>query len=210
VSVLYGGSDTELTHAGLLGWRRQTGARPDLCALPAGHWLVDEDPAGVAGCVADRLLAGPGTPQPAARVRPPRAEPAPAPVPTTTAVDQEATWPAGEPADEPAADAALAILGEGVRARIGRPIGADENFFDAGLTSSVLVELHEISSRDLADRFPVTAMFAYPNLRALRRYLVEGDRSAPARAHPAAGGDQLRRTGHAWRELRARLRSETS
>jgi surfactin synthase thioesterase subunit len=57
VTVLYGRDDDQLTRGGLLGWRRQTTTRPDLCELAAGHWLVEEDPAGVATCIADRVLA---------------------------------------------------------------------------------------------------------------------------------------------------------
>jgi surfactin synthase thioesterase subunit len=57
ITVLYGRDDTELTKGELLGWRRQTISRPELCELAAGHWLVDEDPAGVAACLAERILA---------------------------------------------------------------------------------------------------------------------------------------------------------
>jgi surfactin synthase thioesterase subunit len=57
VTVLVGREDDQLTRGGLLGWRRQTTRRPELCELAAGHWLVEEDPAGVAGCLADRVLA---------------------------------------------------------------------------------------------------------------------------------------------------------
>jgi surfactin synthase thioesterase subunit len=57
ITVLYGRDDTDLSLGGLLGWRRQSTVRPDLCDVPGGHWLVDEDPAGVAARLAGRIMA---------------------------------------------------------------------------------------------------------------------------------------------------------
>jgi surfactin synthase thioesterase subunit len=64
ITVLYGREDPDLSLGGLLGWRRHTVAgRPELCAFPTGHWLVDEEAPGVAACLAERLLAArPGGP----------------------------------------------------------------------------------------------------------------------------------------------------
>jgi surfactin synthase thioesterase subunit len=62
VTVLYGRDDTGLAMGALLGWRRETTVRPDLCPVPGGHWLVDEDPAGVAACLAERILTDPSFP----------------------------------------------------------------------------------------------------------------------------------------------------
>lgn len=69
ISVLHGRGDGELSRGSLLGWRRQSTSRPDLCELEVGHWLVDEDPARVAACLADRieadlLVAAPGQESP--------------------------------------------------------------------------------------------------------------------------------------------------
>ncbi|WP_320068797.1 thioesterase II family protein [Micromonospora sp. RTGN7] len=55
VTVLYGRDDDQLTRGGLLGWRRHSTSRPELCELEAGHWLVAEDPAGVAARLAARI-----------------------------------------------------------------------------------------------------------------------------------------------------------
>lgn len=55
VSVLYGRDDPDQSRGGLLGWRRFSTSRPDLCELKAGHWLVDENPAEVASCIAERI-----------------------------------------------------------------------------------------------------------------------------------------------------------
>ncbi len=70
VSVLYGQDDQGLSRGSLLGWRRHSTSRPDLCELNVGHWLVDEDPTGVAACLADRIhadvlvaAAQPGSPE---------------------------------------------------------------------------------------------------------------------------------------------------
>ena len=65
-----------------------------------------------------------------------------------------------------------------ITAAIGRPIGPDENFFDAGLTSLALVRIHAESTRSLSAPPPVVAMFAHPNLRALRSHLLAGGGSA--------------------------------
>lgn len=209
VTVLYGRDDTELTTGGLLGWRRQAVSRPDLCELPAGHWLVDEDPAGVAACIAAciaaRVLADGSVPPRAGRSdRRARDDEAPGDGAPDGAVRSD-----GAIRSVPSAESALAAIERNVRDIVGRPIGKDENFFDAGLTSPTLVALHLTSTRELADPFPVTAMFAYPNLRALRRYLAEGEPSSPADVKAVAGGDRARRAGEAWRELRKRLRSES-
>lgn len=188
VSVLYGRDDTELTTGALVGWRRQTGTRPALCELNAGHWLIDEDPAGVAACVRARLAGEQAAP---ARPAPRLAGPAMPAVP-----DREAQLPA-------AAENVLAAIRRDLSAAVGRPLGEDENFFDAGLGSSDLVRMHAGSTAAMTEPFPVTAMFAYPNLRALRRHLAAG------RTPDGAGTDRRRRSGETWRELRRRLHGES-
>ena len=56
ITVLYGRDDADLNLGGLLGWRRHTSAaRPELRGFAAGHWLIDEHPAGVAACLAEGL-----------------------------------------------------------------------------------------------------------------------------------------------------------
>ena len=107
------------------------------------------------------------------------------------------------------AERALVAIEDTIRGVLGRSIGPDENFFDAGLTSLALVQLHEVSTRELSTALPVTAMFAHPNLRALRRYLSGGEVAAPAVANRPTDAGQLRRIGSARRELRRRIRSES-
>lgn len=60
ITVLYGRDDADLNLGGLLGWRRHTtAARTELRGFAAGHWLVDEHPAGVAACLAEILAVDP-------------------------------------------------------------------------------------------------------------------------------------------------------
>lgn len=95
---------------------------------------------------------------------------------------------------------------DAVTVRLGRRIGPDENFFDAGLDSLTLVALHEQVAGAAAGHFPITDLFAHPNLRALGRRWSEsvhgGQGAMPAgagrvRNRPAVGQIGLRR-----RELR--------
>ncbi|NUT32234.1 MAG: acyl carrier protein [Hamadaea sp.] len=106
----------------------------------------------------------------------------------------------------PEAQRALEAIESTIRAVLGRAIGPDENFFEAGLTSLALVQLHEVSTRASTIAMPVTALFAHPNLRALRRFLSTGRAQETTRGPRAAGA---RRIGAARRDLRKRIRSES-
>ncbi|WP_320068798.1 non-ribosomal peptide synthetase [Micromonospora sp. RTGN7] len=151
--------------------------------------------------VVDRLgVSRNGKPVPAEPAGPPPADSA------DPADPEEPAASSGAAATD--AERALTAIEETIRGVLGRPIGPDENFFDAGLTSLALVQLHEVSTRELATALPVTAMFAYPNLRAMRRYLSGGEAAAPAVPVRSAGG-AVRRVGNARRELRKRIRSES-
>lgn len=96
-------------------------------------------------------------------------------------------------------DSAVAAIEAAIHAALGRALGADENFFDAGLTSRALVSAHAEGTRGLSAPPPVTVLFAHPNLRALRRYLA-----GPAAAAPPERGSAGRR------ELRRRARGEVA
>lgn len=104
------------------------------------------------------------------------------------------------------AERALAALRRDLTAVLGRAPGRDENFFDAGLDSGGLVRVHTASTRDLDDPYPVTVLFAYPNLRAVHRFLSEGERNPRGRAAGIRGAG---RSGTARRHLRQRLRDES-
>lgn len=89
---------------------------------------------------------------------------------------------------------------------LGRRIGPEENFFDAGLDSLTLETLHGQVTRGAAGHFPITDLFAHPNLRALGQRWSESADDGPGpmpgeshrmRAVPAVGVIGRRR-----RELR--------
>ncbi|MGV9598927.1 acyl carrier protein [Streptosporangium sandarakinum] len=111
-----------------------------------------------------------------------------------------------------------------IESRLGRPVDPDENFFEAGLNSMALVELHADITGTFGIDIPVTAMFTRPNARALGR-LVESTRAgAPAPGGPDAGSptpgspvggaperaaddpSRSRPSGGGRRDVRARIR----
>ncbi|MFE3455656.1 acyl carrier protein [Nonomuraea sp. NPDC059194] len=94
------------------------------------------------------------------------------------------------------------VVAELVERRLGRPLDPDLNFFEAGLDSLALVELHDEITGTLGVDLPATALFTHPNLEALGRLIAQG--SAPAR------GDAGRRrpVGGSRRDIRARLRED--
>lgn len=103
----------------------------------------------------------------------------------------------------PAADR----VAEMIEARLGRPVDPDENFFEAGLNSMALVELHADLTGELGLDFPVTSMFTRPNVRALSRLVEEAREPAkqePARNEPA----RLRAVGGSRRDVRSRIRRD--
>ncbi|MFI6510708.1 MULTISPECIES: acyl carrier protein [Streptosporangium] len=89
-----------------------------------------------------------------------------------------------------------------IEARLGRPVDPDENFFEAGLNSMALVELHADLTGVLGLDFPVTSMFTRPNVRALSR-LVEGAQE-PVKSEPP----RLRPVGGSRRDVRSRIRRD--
>lgn len=108
-----------------------------------------------------------------------------------------ASRPTGNQQDD-SADKVAAI----VERRLGRALDPELNFFEAGLDSLTLVELHEEITSTLGVELPVTAMFTHPNLRALGRLMAQG--AAPAKAD--AG--RRRAVGGSRRDVRARIRED--
>ena len=83
---------------------------------------------------------------------------------------------------------------DAVTGKLGRQLGPDENFFDAGLDSVTLEALHGQVTVGAAGRYPITDLFAHPNLRALaRRWSDSAHRDDSARrddsTHRDDGGD---------------------
>ncbi|GIH80014.1 acyl carrier protein [Planobispora longispora] len=94
----------------------------------------------------------------------------------------------------------VAGLAELVERRLDRPLDPDLNFFEAGLNSLALVELHDEITTTLGIDLPATALFTHPNLAALARLIAQG--GAPARADAA----RRRPVAGNRRDIRARLR----
>ncbi|WP_440082048.1 thioesterase II family protein [Streptosporangium sp. LJ11] len=55
VTVLYGSRDGSMSRGGLLGWRRQSVARPSMRELDASHWLAEETPDLLATVIAEEI-----------------------------------------------------------------------------------------------------------------------------------------------------------
>jgi aryl carrier-like protein len=96
----------------------------------------------------------------------------------------------------------LGRLADLARQTIGRDLGPDENFFDAGLTSIGLLRLHGQLLAEFGDRVTVSTLFAHPNLRAIAGYLAPGTtevRTRPGRAgrgRHGAAAEARRRIRH--------------
>ena len=125
---------------------------------------------------------------------PPQAVAAPAPHPRpagdTTAPDETVDW-----------------LLELLREVVGRDVGRDENFFDAGLTSMSLLRLHARIAQTTPDPVPPTAMFAHPSAGALARFLSGRDTpGAPGRRRRRDSVDLERVSVEAQQRREARRR----
>ncbi|WP_283133520.1 acyl carrier protein [Rhizohabitans arisaemae] len=95
-------------------------------------------------------------------------------------------------------------VGDLVEAKLGRQIGLDESFFEAGLNSLALVDLHEEITGKLGVDMPITTLFRYPNLRLLGGYLKDSG----ANARQAAPERSSRPIGGSRRDIRSRLRKD--
>jgi hypothetical protein len=97
----------------------------------------------------------------------------------------------------------VARLAEVMGELIGRPIGSDENFFEAGLDSASLVQVHREVTAAYPAAFPITELFARPNLRALGHFLTAGAvPDKPAGRHEQGQAVEARRRALGRRALR--------
>jgi acyl carrier protein len=97
------------------------------------------------------------------------------------------------------------VVDEVIREVAGIAVEPDGSFFEAGLTSALLVEIHARLEDRLGRAIPVTDLFKYPSRRALAGHLAGPAAAAPvsaARDRPLSTADR--------RELRARLRHQGS
>lgn len=77
---------------------------------------------------------------------------------------------------------------------VGREIGPDENFFEAGLDSVLLLHLHAQVASAVPDAPPATAMFAHPNIASFAGYVASRERALPA-SRRRRGKTELARIG---------------
>jgi hypothetical protein len=73
------------------------------------------------------------------------------------------------------------LLDETIRSVAGFPVDLDAGFFEAGLTSALLLRVHRDLEAVLGGDIPVLLLFQHPTRRVLARRLA-------ARAHGAAVG----------------------
>jgi aryl carrier-like protein len=98
----------------------------------------------------------------------------------------------------------VARLAAAISDAIGRPIRDTENFFEAGLDSSRLVELHTQVTVGMVKPFPVTLLFARPNLAALGRHLAGVRTPVPRGRRDRTAANDPRAMAAARRALRSR------
>lgn len=96
-----------------------------------------------------------------------------------------------------------ATLASMVAEALGRVASPEENFFEAGMDSAGLVALHERISERLDVEFPITELFAHPNLGALVGFV-----SASGRPDARTRGDTAarRRRSASRHQVRSRSR----
>lgn len=90
---------------------------------------------------------------------------------------------------------------------IGRRIGADEHFFEAGLTSIKLLQLHTLLADAVPDPPPATVFFEHPTVREVAELLTQAGGSAGS-ASPLAPATQSTRATDRRRAIRSQLNHE--
>jgi hypothetical protein len=107
------------------------------------------------------------------------------------------------PAKEQSAKDWEAVLGAAIRQVAGFDVPADAGFFEAGLTSALVVGLFERLLDQLGPDVPVTVFFTYPTRRSLAAHLAgrSAGPAGPIVAEVAAG----RLSATARRDLRSRM-----
>ncbi|HKI03852.1 MAG TPA: non-ribosomal peptide synthetase, partial [Thermoanaerobaculia bacterium] len=83
-------------------------------------------------------------------------------------------------------------------------VGIDDNFFDSGGHSLLAVRVYHRLKGALGREFPLVAMFEYPTIRALARYLEAGEAAPASRQRGQDRGARRREAA------RSRNRSRTS
>ena len=118
------------------------------------------------------------------------------------------------PAPEAAADRAVeataleSAISELWRSVLHREaVGLDDNFFDLGGDSLLLVSVHSRLQKHLNREISLTDLFGYPTVRGLARHLSNSEQRADfAKAQDSA--QQQRQAFHRWRERRSAVDRE--
>jgi amino acid adenylation domain-containing protein/non-ribosomal peptide synthase protein (TIGR01720 family) len=72
-------------------------------------------------------------------------------------------------------------------------VGIDDNFFDLGGQSMLLVQLHHALREALSAEFPIVSLFAHPTIRSFARHLDRPARAGDPRADALNRAEQQRR-----------------
>lgn len=94
---------------------------------------------------------------------------------------------------------------------LGGEVAPDDNFFDLGLNSISLLNLHALLQRETGGRLPVTELFTHTTVRSLAGFLQRSDQSGDwdhKLARRGAGRDRGRGAAATRRAVRARIHRE--
>ena len=112
----------------------------------------------------------------------------------------EPRWGAGSEYVAPAGELEEALAEIWCRVLGSERVGVDENFFDLGGHSLLMVTLQEQLRRELAVEVTLVELFQYPSIRRLAEHLVQPSEDA---AQPdTQGAERSSTTGHASRSSR--------
>ncbi len=98
------------------------------------------------------------------------------------------------------------LLDDIVHAVSGARVGLDANFFEAGLTSALMLQVHRRLGERLGWEPPVWALFKYPTRRTLARCLAAGP-AGLGDPEPVTVRPSTQSTVDARRALRSQIRS---
>jgi amino acid adenylation domain-containing protein/non-ribosomal peptide synthase protein (TIGR01720 family) len=84
-------------------------------------------------------------------------------------------------------------------------VSVEDNFFDLGGHSLLLVQMHNRLRETLGTEFPVVTLFEYPTVRLLARYLDKSEVPAGNGGAKESARDRAQRQKRAMEELRSKL-----
>ncbi|HEY2738170.1 MAG TPA: phosphopantetheine-binding protein, partial [Thermoanaerobaculia bacterium] len=88
-------------------------------------------------------------------------------------------------------------------------IGVDDNFFDSGGSSLLLVKLHSRLQKALERTFPLVEIFKHPTIRTLAASLEAGQPAKPSLDKARARTDTRRESMRQMQQLREQRRGRT-